>query len=574
MVLAWCPWAVNAEDREASGQPAGAAESASAPTEAAEEDTDSADSEAVGQGEDREPADATQEDPGQDTSTDQAFEAASEKWERKLEQSIEQLEALRQQRNDRLVELRKKLSQLEDEMLDAQKEYQKVSGLESQKRQAKSNLEDEIEGRKEVVDYLKTIFGQYADSFEDQLHVAERQIYRPMLKSAREARADKSLSNAEVFTRQVELLDVSIDRLEDVLGGTTFEGQAIDPDDDNTIKDGAFLLIGPAGLFRAADGSAVGTVEQPVDSSKDAAAVVAFADERHSEAAAELIRSREGRFPMDTTLGKAHQIEATEESFVEHLQKGGPVMVPIVGMAGLALLVVLYKWVALMLVPKPSRAKIRGLLDAVGRGDLQSANEQVTRIKGPIGKMLKIGLEHVREPRELIEEVMYEVVLSTRLKVKRLLPFVAIAASSAPLLGLLGTVTGIINTFDMITVHGSGDVKMLSGGIGEALITTKFGLIVAIPSLLLYAFLNRKAKGFDNRMEMTALAFVNEVDKGQCARTDESDAPRQTSEESGTEAGRGEAADATDRAADTPDREEDKAETSEQSTEDPEQEKQ
>ena len=108
---------------------------------------------------------------------------------------------------------------------------------------------------------------------------------------------------------------------------------------------------------------------------------------------------------------------------------------------------------------------------------------------------------------------MYEQVLTTRLRLQGLLPFIAICAASAPLLGLLGTVTGIINTFKMITIFGSGDVKSLSGGISEALITTKFGLIVAIPSLLLHAFLSRKARGVVGRMEAAGVAFINQIGK-------------------------------------------------------------
>ena len=139
------------------------------------------------------------------------------------------------------------------------------------------------------------------------------------------------------------------------------------------------------------------------------------------------------------------------------------------------------------------------------------------RIKGPVGRMLKAGVDNLREPRELVEEVMYEVVLTSRLKLERFLPFVAISAASAPLLGLLGTVTGIINTFKLITVFGSGDVKSLSGGISEALITTKFGLIVAIPSLLLHAFLSRKAKGVTDQMEKSAVSFTNQLARTQAA---------------------------------------------------------
>jgi biopolymer transport protein ExbB len=127
--------------------------------------------------------------------------------------------------------------------------------------------------------------------------------------------------------------------------------------------------------------------------------------------------------------------------------------------------------------------------------------------------MLAVGVEHLREPRELIEEVMYETVLTTRLKLERMLPFISICAASAPLLGLLGTVTGIISTFKLITIFGSGDVKTLSGGISEALITTEFGLIVAIPSLLLHAFLSRKARGVVQQMEATGVALVNQISK-------------------------------------------------------------
>jgi CBS domain-containing protein len=130
-------------------------------------------------------------------------------------------------------------------------------------------------------------------------------------------------------------------------------------------------------------------------------------------------------------------------------------------------------------------------------------------------------VEHLKEPAELIEEVMYETVLATRLKLQRFLPFIAISAASAPLLGLLGTVTGIINTFKLITVFGSGDVKTLSGGISEALITTEFGLIVAIPSLLLHAFLSRKARHIIDEMEKTAIAFNNQISRTPYNRSDE-----------------------------------------------------
>jgi biopolymer transport protein ExbB len=101
--------------------------------------------------------------------------------------------------------------------------------------------------------------------------------------------------------------------------------------------------------------------------------------------------------------------------------------------------------------------------------------------------------------------------LAAKPGLESLLPFIALTAAAAPLLGLLGTVTGMISTFNMISLFGTGDPKTLSGGISEALITTEFGLYVAIPAVLAHAFLSRKAKGVLGSMEQTAVGFINGV---------------------------------------------------------------
>jgi biopolymer transport protein ExbB len=302
---------------------------------------------------------------------------------------------------------------------------------------------------------------------------------------------------------------VSLDRLYDALGGVRFEGAAVDT--GGMVRKGTFLLVGPAAIFASADGRHVGTVEQRLGSLEPT--VVPFGRPEDTLAASDLIVNGQGEFPLDPTMGSAHKIEATQESLLEHIQKGGVVMIPIFAMAGAALLVALVKWLGLAFVRKPSKKKIRLLLEAVSKHDDAVIEKQVRAIKGPTGRMLAAGVEHMREPRELVEEVMYETVLTTRLRLERFLPFIAICAASAPLLGLLGTVTGIINTFKLITVFGSGDVKTLSGGISEALITTEYGLIVAIPSLLIHAFLSRKVRGIVSQMETAAVGFVNQISK-------------------------------------------------------------
>jgi biopolymer transport protein ExbB len=93
--------------------------------------------------------------------------------------------------------------------------------------------------------------------------------------------------------------------------------------------------------------------------------------------------------------------------------------------------------------------------------------------------------------------------------VESLLPFIAVTAAASPLLGLLGTVTGMIHTFELINLFGTGDPRRLASGISEALITTEFGLFVAIPALLAHALLARRAQSILARMEKLGVAFVN-----------------------------------------------------------------
>ncbi|NJN63650.1 MAG: MotA/TolQ/ExbB proton channel family protein [Acidobacteria bacterium] len=215
--------------------------------------------------------------------------------------------------------------------------------------------------------------------------------------------------------------------------------------------------------------------------------------------------------PIDPSLGNARKIEETQESIIEHIFAGGPVMLPILVLAFAAFAVTIFKWVQLSTIPRPPEKKVHGVLEAVRRKDYVQAAKIATDLKGPEGEMIRAGLDHIRETKELVEEMMFEKMLDTRLKLQSFLSFIAISAAAAPLLGLLGTVTGIINTFKLITVYGTGDAKTLSSGISEALITTEYGLIVAIPSLLLHAYLSRRAKKFVDGMEKTAIALLNRI---------------------------------------------------------------
>ena len=443
-----------------------------------------------------------------------SFAGAAASIRERLEESLAELAKLRETIAAEKIPLSRKLGRLESELIQVRQEFRRTTRMLDTQVLSLSNMKGEIKGRRDEIVYLENLLGEYGRNLESRLHIAELQRYREGLRRARLATENTNLSRQEKFKAQTRLLAESIDRLFDVLGGTRYEGRAVDG--NGLMAKGTFALIGPAAIFRSADGSEVGTAEQRLGSLEPA--VVPFAKEEDAKAAAALATRGRGPFPLDPTLGNAHKIESTHESAWEHIQKGGPVMIPIFVLAGLALLVALYKWISLSLLGKPSQAQVNALYRAVDDRNQEAAVRQAQALKGPTGEMLAAGARHLKEGRDLVEEVMYESVLKTKLKVQRLLPFIAICAASAPLLGLLGTVTGIINTFKLITIFGSGDVKTLSGGISEALITTKFGLIVAIPSLLLHAYLSRKARGVVGFMERTAVTFLNHVSKTPFAR--------------------------------------------------------
>ncbi len=438
-----------------------------------------------------------------------SFQSAATGIQQRLERSIKELNELRERMAEEKIPLTRRLSRLEGELVQVRLEYQQTSRKLDSRTLDLSNLKSEIKSRQDEATYLSNLLGEFIRNFETRLHIAEIQRYREPLEVARLAPENNNLTKQQVYDAQTGLVSRSVERLLDSLGGARFNGSAVDA--GGLVKQGSFALVGPAALFQSEDGKHIGTAEQRLGSLEPT--LIEFANPANATAAAEIFSNGSGAFPLDPSLGNAHKIEATEETFLEHVKKGGPVMYPIFILAGLALLVALWKWLNFLVLPIPSSRRVNALMTAVAQHDDAAVQQASKKLNGPVGEVLRTGSEHLGEPRDLIEEVMYERILSRRLKLQRLLPFIAISAAAAPLLGLLGTVTGIINTFKLIELFGAGDVKSLSGGISEALITTKFGLIVAIPALLLHAFLYRKSRGIINQMEKAAVSFVNQVSR-------------------------------------------------------------
>ncbi len=426
-----------------------------------------------------------------------------------LDQALAELSALRERISAEKLPLTRELGRLENALIAKRTEVEDANRALDTKNLDLTNLRKELDRRQQEKGYLANLLDEYIRNFETRIHVTELQRYSAEIEAARNALNSDTMSPEVAYRTQAELVETSLDRLLDLVGGTRFDGQAVAPQENGAVRDVTFALVGPIAVYGTRDGSGAGLAEQMLGSLQPN--MVPLDDPQLTQEIASLASTGQGTLPFDPSLGNALKVEDTKETLIEHISKGGPVMVPILLLAAAALLVALVKWFQLSRVRTPSERRIKVLFEAVKRGDRAKAGAEVRGVPGPTGEMLSAGVEHLDEPKELIEEVMYEKLLETRLRLESWLPFVAMSASAAPLLGLLGTVTGMINTFKLITVFGSGDAKTLSSGISEALVTTEFGLIVAIPSLLLYAFLSRKAKRMIDRMEKTAVSFLNRI---------------------------------------------------------------
>jgi biopolymer transport protein ExbB len=135
----------------------------------------------------------------------------------------------------------------------------------------------------------------------------------------------------------------------------------------------------------------------------------------------------------------------------------------------------------------------------------------------PLGRLLAAGLANRHRPREALVERLEDTGRHVIHELERFLNTLGTIAGVSPLLGLLGTVTGIIKSFNAIQAGGMGDPRALSGGIAEALICTAAGLMVAIPSLVAYRLLRSKVDGIVISMEKDAMRLADALEKSPVA---------------------------------------------------------
>ncbi len=451
----------------------------------------------------------------------QSFDTVSKNIELKIEKAQGDLSESRLKIERERVPLAKELSSLESELIEVRSQYEKVLRERDSRTLNVTNLKARIKAREEQNKFVGGLLDEYGRNLETRMHIAELKRYAVQMASAKSGIETADDDPQAQLSYRFALLILSLERLEEGLGGTIFSGEAADA--SGMLHKGKFLLLGPVAYFVSEDGSVQGLAETRLGSNE--VAIVPF-PEGVTMDLPKIVTDRAGQLPIDVSLGDAIKIAEQKETVADEFRKGGSVMYPLFGLAGVSVLIGLVKWFVLARVRRPSFAQVDEMFGLMEVGRRKDAEAIAEKVGGPVGKMLEAGIKRSDEPRDVLEEILFERIMISKAKLSSWLAFVSITAAAAPLLGLLGTVTGMINTFKLITIFGTGDASTFSSGISEALITTKWGLIVAIPALLLHAFLSRKTRAILDEMEQLAIGFMNRVRPEEETGEDEGAAPR------------------------------------------------
>jgi len=230
----------------------------------------------------------------------------------------------------------------------------------------------------------------------------------------------------------------------------------------------------------------------------------------NSNSIAQLRTATVGEIVFDPTLDQVVKREQHAESLIEHVIKGGVWAIPILLFALFALTIAFFKVIQLARLPKfvhftPS--VLQGILQNKNSLNNTSANVTGTKVIDSVQGMQKALLDITTHTAlsSKRDDLLFMKLQECRQILDRRISAIAITAAVSPLLGLLGTVSGMIETFKMMTLFGSGDPEVVSGGIAQALVTTELGLVVAIPALILNAVLSRKAKSYYAELENFAI---------------------------------------------------------------------
>ncbi len=374
----------------------------------------------------------------------QAIERASEELERQFEQNNVEITQLNSQLNDTLGELRELFGVV-----------QLVAG-DAASQMDNSLTSIHLQGRREFLLDLAERMGQTARI------ASVEELERLWFELQREA-----TELGRVVRMPLEVVDTD---------GNRGQREVVRVGAFNIVSDGKYLAYEPA--------------------TRTVSELVRQPDQRRFIASTtNLVQARDGfaAFGLDVTRGQILALLIQQPNLRERIAQGAEIGYLIIALGILGLLLCIERLVTLSLLSGKVTAQLK-------------ASEPNTN--NPLGRVLKVYKDNKHVDVETLELKLSEAIIKETPKLQRFLLFIKIISVVAPLMGLLGTVTGMIQTFQAITLFGTGDPTLMAGGISQALVTTVLGLVVAIPMVLLHTVVSGRSRRIINVLQEQSAGIV------------------------------------------------------------------
>jgi biopolymer transport protein ExbB len=421
------------------------------------------------------------------------------KTQQDIKSALSELNTLRSEIEKEQAPLAAEHSKLMEEVAKKREIVSRTAAAEKYGEDQQHRLAAEVQQLEDESDFVLSSLAEYRRSLETRISAAALQSHRDKLDLC-----DKALHKnnpAKLGETADTVLSPALDIIN--IGGLCSQGSALDS--TGIEQQGSFVFIGPLTYFSSSNNGGI-VITKP-------GSTLPSYFNKHSKqqqlAIAQLAAGKTAEIPIDISNGDALRIQASKKSFAANIRKGGFVMIPLLLIGLAAIILTIMKIIKMRDMRAAPPQSIDAVIEELNSNGIAAAEKSAEALPPLTASLIKEALTYRKSPREHLEEILHEHILAMMPNLESHLGTLAVMGAVAPLLGLLGTVTGMMHTFDLVTIFGTGEARLLSGGISEALITTKFGLGIAIPVLLVHAFLARRIRTTVADLENAAVHFVN-----------------------------------------------------------------
>ncbi|MBT5706005.1 MAG: hypothetical protein HOI66_06740, partial [Verrucomicrobia bacterium] len=346
----------------------------------------------------------------------------------KLENAVQRLNVQREAILAEKLPMTGTWNALQEELLGVREKAGEMQAIRDSRSVSLERLESRLADRHREHDYIaRALSGEFLGGFESALSVGELATKGEAIRRHHLLTESGATNVVETLESSLQLMDAAAARIEKLIGGHSYSGAAVG--ESGRLVDGDFLQVGPLLYFVDPSGDLSGWVEE----SRSLKPMVLRLDHDLTGPLRAIIGGEEGLLPVDPSLGDAIAIENTEDSMMEHLGRGGIWVYPIVLFAVISSLVGAYKFFQIFTIRQPPHLVVHEIVKLLGEGDKGAARTLAERQPEPSSALLLVGIDHAEESIELVEEVLYESMLSVQPKLERFLNVIAVTAATAPL---------------------------------------------------------------------------------------------------------------------------------------------